>query len=42
MARFDIHEWRNKYLYNDPYQDTIDTLAEVYIQTNYPKNIILD
>ena len=42
MARFDIHEWRNKYLYNDPYQDTIDTLAEVYIQTNYPKNIILE
>ena len=42
MARFNIHEWRNKHLYKDPYQNTIEILAEIYIQTNYPKNIILE
>jgi flagellar hook-basal body complex protein FliE len=36
MARFDIHEWRNNHLYKDPYQDTIETLAEVFIKAKYP------
>ena len=36
MARFDIHEWRNNHLYKDPYQDTIETLAEALIKAKYP------
>ena len=41
MAKFDIHEWRQSHLYQDPYQETIETLAEVFIKAKYP-NILYE